>query len=798
MRTPSPWIAKNIALSSYFRRASLLLALLALFVLLPTHAGAQARRAPAKPLPAQLELPEETFPQDDGDDPIGLDDDARTLDALATQRMAKVAEKPIDTAFGPVPAAPTARTGEVLTAIPAAREASHRVHVELAPGLATVSVEIALTSTSSKPCEARYRLAVPRGARLASLQACNAAGCRQGVVDRDHAAGRSAYDSAVLARASTVSGAHANARGPMPVAQAQLAADGKSIVMHAAPIVLDEPLTLTLRYEAEAPMHGGTVRFALPARGMDPRVAQTEVTLDARGLLDARVAGQSAGSAAAKSGAVAPLLGDAWVELPMTAIAPAAAPVSSSVRSIGCDDAQCIHARAWAGPRPLSARNIVLALDVSPSTEGPARGRLLAALAAVLEAAPPESKVRALAFAARSTIVLEAPSEPGLVPLAPFATQIQTAELGAATRFEAVWEHAEGWLKASANAGQRGLRPLIIVLGDGGITTGESDAFARAKRMGIEVAAINVADRSAVSTLRQSVHATGGVVIEAGASAELAATNRGSEQLIEQVSALFAPTVSRARVSASLDLGPLRAGEVLSFFGVRDGHASYAQRVRASRRASRAGQTLFSGKSVLVAVDERDLRAEARAHDWPTEPIRRGVCDRRGPAKRKSGLSSDAAPLALAEERPCAQTVVAAATNAKPASIGTGMPSNPLLDMLRQRVLPLARGCFRRDRAGRGQYARRALFVFSLAEREVISAHVEGRISDTLRECLLGAVDTLEVPRFTGTVQVSYPLVTESEPQAEQIALTASTAGRVDALLGQPPTPALPSSIRRR
>jgi hypothetical protein len=138
--------------------------------------------------------------------------------------------------------------------------------------------------------------------------------------------------------------------------------------------------------------------------------------------------------------------------------------------------------------------------------------------------------------------------------------------------------------------------------------------------------------------------------------------------------------------------------------------------------------------------------------------------------------------LALAETRTCpAPQSTAAATSSK---LGKGMPKDPLLDMLRLRVLPIARGCFRADRKGRARSDTRAVFAFTLADREVVDAQVEGAISETLRTCLLDAVDSLEVPRFTGLVRVRYPLVTESVPEPEQIELTSTTAREVDALIG--------------
>jgi hypothetical protein len=195
------------------------------------------------------------------------------------------------------------------------------------------------------------------------------------------------------------------------------------------------------------------------------------------------------------------------------------------------------------------------------------------------------------------------------------------------------------------------------------------------------------------------------------------------------------------------------------------------------------------GAVSLVAVDRADLAMRADRPEGQDAPAQRGaICDRRGPAQRASGLSSDAAPVQLAQERArCAEPLpkTRPKTDEEP-ELGAGMPGSPLLSMLRQRIMPMARGCFRRDRAGRADYQVRAVFVFELAEREVIAASVQGKIADALRSCLLNAVDGLLVPRFTGKVLVRYPLVTEREPLPSQIELTAGTADQVDALIGKP------------
>jgi hypothetical protein len=726
-------------------------------------------------------LPDDPFPHDsdDASDPIGVDDSARSLDRIAAERAPKPVDSTIDLTFGPVPPPASTRTGEIVTAPSAVREGTHRVRVELEPGLARVEVELTLTSSADKPSEALYRLTLPERAWVAAVRVCNASGCRD-AVPQNAAHEHGAYDAAVLARPRR----ELNGRAPLPIAHARFDTQQPALIIRAAPISKAQPLTLRIHYEAEAPMHAGTVRFALPARGMDPRAAQTEVALHAGDLLDPRVAGQLVAYERPREPEV--LVGEPWTLLPITAQARAGAAPIADVQALRCDGEPCLRARAWAGPRELTPRDIIILLDASPSTEGPARGRLLAAIAAVLDSAPSGSRVRALAFAARAEPIIAAPIDPGLVALAPFGPHVESESLGAATRFDAAWQLAERWLSDKSTRAPK-LRPLLVVVGDGGLSVragagGEQRVFAKAKRLGVEVSVLNVADRDAADELRRGVQLTGGVVIGAGVAAGLAARGHEREPLHEQVAALFAPTVGK------LGATPLRAGEALSYIGGNAARSAFQW--SGARRRGPSRSYALHGTGALVAVDAQDLKAAAQLEGaWPALPKHIGKntrCDRRGPASARSGISSDEAPVALAEERVCRgptkPSASASAQQTKPA-LGAGMPSDPLLDMLRHRVMPFARDCFRRNRAGKSEYELRAVFVFSLAEREVVSADVEGRIPESLRQCLMGAVDTLDVPRFTGTVQVRYPLVTESAPKAEQIQLTQVAAQAVDALI---------------
>jgi hypothetical protein len=106
--------------------------------------------------------------------------------------------------------------------------------------------------------------------------------------------------------------------------------------------------------------------------------------------------------------------------------------------------------------------------------------------------------------------------------------------------------------------------------------------------------------------------------------------------------------------------------------------------------------------------------------------------------------------------------------------------------MLHQRILPVARGCFRRDRAGRAEYELRAIFELELWNQEVSEAKVTGDVPEPLRACLIEAADHLEIPYFTGVVRARYPLRTQAEPLPEEIELSEGVASDLDRLLDGP------------
>lgn len=440
-----------------------------------------------------------------------------------------------------------------------------------------------------------------------------------------------------------------------------------------------------------------------------------------------------------------------------------------------------MRAYANAGPRPAEPADIVLLIDASPSTEGPARGRIAPAIAALLSNAPSGSTVRAIAFAARAEAMLSAQQSVESAPIVPLA-QAPLLPLGASTRIETAWAIARGWLREPLSAQAR--RRVLVLVGDGGLSRGRDaeNAFAQMQRARVPFNVINVADRSAAPSLVSLAAATHGIVVHAGAEAELAVRGQSDGELSARLSAIFAPVV-RAELVLPLQGRPrlpeLRAGEEVSWEGVvqrapgnlpAPPHVIITQRLQSPGLQARIQPT--SAAHVLVAVSEADTRVAADTTS----------CDPRGPSHRESGVNTDATPIALAFTRACSTNTPSPSPQPTSSPLeGRGIPAETVLAMLRQRLIPAARGCFRQDRRGRGDYSARAEYVFTLADREIVAVDITGSIAEPLRVCLRDAIDTLDVPRFSGTVIVRYPIRTEAAESEPVLELAPEVAREIDA-----------------
>ncbi|MEQ9647954.1 MAG: hypothetical protein RLO52_20850, partial [Sandaracinaceae bacterium] len=358
-------------------------------------------------------------------------------------------------------------------------------------------------------------------------------------------------------------------------------------------------------------------------------------------------------------------------------------------------------------------------------------------------------------------------------------------------RFEAAWDTVSPWVRESSD-------PLILVIGDGGLTTGAGArrALLEARRSGADVAFLNVADRPSTPGLRGAAEAADVMVVDAGVEADRAARGHGMEALEERIRALLAPVVEprlTARIGRrTVALGRLRAGEERVWEGVVAGPVRVLG-VRAAAPPAPLARVLADRLAVRVR-SAPPLRLVAVAN--PSPPA---TCTPQGTFRDADAPVPVGTRLALADTRRCDQPVIGDGAEAsapeveaadQPERIArlarhadqSGLPARSLLHLLRQRIVPVARGCFRDDRRGRAAYQTRATYSFRLADREIIDAEVQGRLSDALRQCLERAIDDLEVPPFEGTVSVRYPLYTRAVERPPTLTLDADVADAVDAL----------------
>jgi hypothetical protein len=706
----------------------------------------------------------------DEDDPLGVGD-------VGTLRDVQVrAPRSEPTEALRVPPA----VGEVLTAIPGVRETSHRVDVRWTPGLALIREEIVLRSTADHLAEARLRLPRPEGAWLVALEGCVDDRCVAAVPDAStrydaawiraalepRAGSASRAESPTEARVERPVASHAGPHGeapssprgePRPEARPLLlAADahdderGSAFSIHVAPIEPGRTYAVRVAWATPLSVVGGIARLTIPARGNDLRASAARVSFEPGDVLAPTLQGTSPEAAVEV---------DPWAPIALSGRLPSGA-LRASATSFSCGRARCVHVHAAAGSREGPREDVALLIDVSPSSFGPARGRLSPALASLLAALPAGSEVRAWAFAARAESLVDAPVRPTEIPFAALASAT-SLELGSSTRLDAA-------LRAIGDA--RGAHALVV--GDGGLTEGPhlDAAIAEAERRGQRLSVLSLVERPVHPRLVSAVERLGGrVLVVPSALFEASA----AASLDGHVATLFAPRLGNVQVGRD-DLGELRAGAALSHVG---GWARGA-RVRVGRLEVPVREANDEGLRAALAALGRARAGEPTRLAWAPEIEGERSCEEL--TRATSAPSSRVDPWMSTDRRSCARPT---APSPAPSTLGRGIPAETVLSMLRRRVVPVARGCFRRDRAGREDYATRAVFELRLTDREVAAADVVGAIDDELRECLLHAVDGLEVPAYDGTIVVRYPLYTRAHGPAVTIELHPDVASAVDRVL---------------
>jgi hypothetical protein len=329
-------------------------------VLLTLLVCSLARAEDTLPNPdAELRLIEST---EANEDPLGLDESTGSGLEEAARKVKAREDKPI---------LPSPRAGEVVATIDRVNESAHEVDISLEQGLAFVAIIAQFTSQSPHRAELAYRLSLPERAVVTGVRLCRARVC---------------HDAQPYFALLASPGAQAGS----PFVRAQVIRDarGPALALLLSSITREQPLTLHVSYVAEAPVRGGRARFTLPARGRDPRAAPSHVRVSTK-------------YAAELDGARERDV-DSFYDHALSVTLREKAPVQRALTRAPCGRKSCERRFEAAPSRAPVERPVWLLLDASPSMEGPARGRLDLALAALLTALPEQSEVRAFAFAARA------------------------------------------------------------------------------------------------------------------------------------------------------------------------------------------------------------------------------------------------------------------------------------------------------------------------------------------------------------------------------------------------------------
>lgn len=375
-------------------------------------------------------------------DPLGLDEaTGQGLEEAARAIKPKAA------------ALPVAEGGEVLTAITGVEETAHDIAIRFEAGLAFVEHTLRFDNRTSHLAELAYRLRVPSDAVVWSLSVCKGSRCNTGAPESPDPTLPKEKSDPALPRAK--------------LSVLDLAGQ-RALAVHVS--ALDkEPLTLRIAYVTETPVHGGRMRLTLPARGFDPRIKNSRVTLDEKGVLAEE--------------------GDAWQArqvdptLPIEIVRslPARSGMFTARSRSQCAGSPCSREFRAAAPMPVKARETWLAIDASPSMEGEARGRVLPVIAALLSQLPDDTRVRAFAFAASATDLGTWPAIEA--PLSKLG-DTDLPEGGSGTQLSSVLDGFHDVLSKH--------KPRVIVISDGALDphSREQHALERAKRAGAELSLV--------------------------------------------------------------------------------------------------------------------------------------------------------------------------------------------------------------------------------------------------------------------------------------------------------------------
>lgn len=366
---------------------------------------------------------------------------------------------------------------------------------------------------------------------------------------------------------------------------------------------------------------------------------------------------------------------------------------------------------------PLDVRDVVILLDASPGM-WPREYEALAALHLVLDALPDGSSTHIVALGRRTRELVAGPAESlrSQAFLLPHDLGPSTSVVAS----EAAVVALEGALHM----------PRILWIGDGGMDWSREDqeALARLRARGLEVISLNhsdVPDRIGPSTRID-------VMVDA-------------EQAALRIRGALSPHVQRRIAGHTFDV---RAGEA-NFVALPGAHSfGEPSHLDASDVAPHVARVLGLMNEdevpMLITLDPRDRLA-----------ARKVVRGRMAVFHSGGGMSPEAAGRR-----------VHLCGCGDPYAQSGRLSRTTIQRIVRRTVLPRARECFARERAGRAAWEGRATLVLGIEGSEVGFSDVETE-SPALRACILEAVDHLALPEVTGPagarVLIRYPFVSRAQ-----------------------------------
>lgn len=655
----------------------------------------------------------ELFPRTaDPDDPLGIPEELPPPPA------------PRDTAGGP----PAVQTGAVVTAIPGLREREHRLALTLGPASIVASESLLLENHSRWDAELMSSLRAPSHARVLGVERCPVVGDEVEPACVSASPREAGIYAAALALPPETYASPAARGGARPGAGAERPAPARplELALHhgrwrvRAALGAGERARIVVRWEAPVTMHAGVVRATLAPRGSDPRAASLDLHWESPRLIGLAINERAENARGAREL-------EPWDAIRVLAHLPReSAPEVRTTRGPCADaaDQTCVEVRAWSGPRatPPLGDEIHVLIDASPSMRGPARGLVRDTLTTLIAQLPDEADVRVHAFGASAETL--ARGTPGELDLDAIIAASQRPR-GSSSR----------WHAPLVSRRARELRRAeIFVIGDGGASRDEAlrRVVATLRRARARVSAVVLGGDALAPGLAEVVSATHG---RAARVVDDGPRSTRAERIDEALAPLFADRV-RALGWVEVDgtrheLGPLLAGEL--------------QRV------------MFRGSQVRIDRRLRPEPLEGSSTSWAWVP---------GEVDARCG-----APVSAAVHVPAGSAACAVALAPAVARRDDGIVAETLLGHLRTRLIPPARQCLRRDRAGRANYAVRATYTLELEDSEVRAFRVEGEIDDTLRTCLEETVHRLDLPRFNRRYAVRYPIHTERVEEEPRVIL---------------------------